>query len=43
MAGFVRGIKVDKRAEEFSRKRLDELTEIVKNDFGCQRISVVSL
>jgi aspartyl-tRNA synthetase len=37
--GFVRGIKVDKRAEEFSRKRLDELTEIVKNDFGAKGLA----
>lgn len=37
--GFVRGIKVDKRAEEFSRKRLDELTEIVKNDFGTKGLA----
>jgi len=32
--GYVRGFKVDQRAEEFSRKRIDELTEIVKKDFG---------
>ncbi len=37
--GFVRGIKIDKRAEEFSRKRLDELTEIVKNDFGTKGLA----
>jgi aspartyl-tRNA synthetase len=37
--GFVRGIKVDRRAEEFSRKRLDELTEIVKNDFGTKGLA----
>ncbi|MDZ4851427.1 MAG: aspartate--tRNA ligase [Pirellulaceae bacterium] len=37
--GFVRGIKVDRRAEEFSRKRLDELTELVKNDFGTKGLA----
>ncbi len=37
--GFVRGIKIEKRAEEFSRKRLDELTEIVKNDFGTKGLA----
>lgn len=37
--GFVRGIKVDKRAEEFSRKRIDELTEFVKNDFGAKGLA----
>ena len=37
--GFVRGIKVSKRAEEFSRKRIDELTEFVKNDFGAKGLA----
>ena len=37
--GFVRGIKVEKRAEEFSRKRIDELTEFVKNDFGAKGLA----
>ncbi len=37
--GFVRGIKVDSRAEEFSRKRLDELTEFVKRDFGAKGLA----
>lgn len=37
--GFVRGIKVEKRAAEFSRKRIDELTEFVKNDFGAKGLA----
>ncbi len=37
--GFVRGIKVEKRAAEFSRKRIDELTELVKNDFGAKGLA----
>lgn len=37
--GFVRGIKVEKRAGEFSRKRIDELTEFVKNDFGAKGLA----
>lgn len=37
--GFVRGIKVDKRAAEFSRKRIDELTDFVKNDFGAKGLA----
>lgn len=37
--GFVRGIKVDKRAEEFSRKRIDELTEIVKREFNAKGLA----
>jgi aspartyl-tRNA synthetase len=37
--GHVRGIKVEGRAEEFSRKRLDELTDIVKNDFGTKGLA----
>jgi aspartyl-tRNA synthetase len=37
--GFVRGIKVDKRAEEFSRKRIDELTDLMKNDFGARGLA----
>ncbi|MCA9128690.1 MAG: aspartate--tRNA ligase [Planctomycetales bacterium] len=37
--GHVRGIKVDRRAEEFSRKRIDELTEFTKNDFGAKGLA----
>ena len=37
--GFVRGIKVEKRAAEFSRKRIDELTEFVKNDFAAKGLA----
>lgn len=37
--GYVRGFKVDQRAEEFSRKRIDELTEIVKKDFGAKGLA----
>lgn len=37
--GFVRGIKVDARAEEFSRKRIDELTEYMKHDFGAKGLA----
>lgn len=37
--GFVRGIKVEKRAEEFSRKRIDELTEFVKHDFAAKGLA----
>ncbi len=37
--GYVRGIKVDGRAEEFSRKRIDELTEYVKHDFGAKGLA----
>jgi aspartyl-tRNA synthetase len=37
--GFVRGINVNGRAEEFSRKRIDELTEIVKKDFGAKGLA----
>jgi aspartyl-tRNA synthetase len=37
--GYVRGIKVDKRAEEFSRKRIDELTDFVKHDFGAKGLA----
>lgn len=37
--GFVRGIKVEKRAEEFSRKRIDELTEFVKHDFSAKGLA----
>ncbi len=37
--GFVRGIKVERRAEEFSRKRIDELTEFMKNDFGAKGLA----
>ncbi|MCA9195437.1 MAG: aspartate--tRNA ligase [Planctomycetales bacterium] len=37
--GYIRGIKVDRRAEEFSRKRIDELTEFVKHDFGAKGLA----
>ncbi|MEM7478966.1 MAG: aspartate--tRNA ligase [Planctomycetota bacterium] len=37
--GFVRGIKVDERSSEFSRKRIDELTDLVKNDFGAKGLA----
>jgi aspartyl-tRNA synthetase len=37
--GFVRGIKIEKRAEEFSRKRIDELTEFVKHDFSAKGLA----
>jgi aspartyl-tRNA synthetase len=37
--GHVRGIKVDGRAEEFSRKRIDELTEFVQHDFGAKGLA----
>ena len=37
--GFVRAIKIEKRAEEFSRKRIDELTEFVKHDFGAKGLA----
>jgi aspartyl-tRNA synthetase len=37
--GFVRGIKIDGRAEEFSRKRIDELTEYVKHDFAAKGLA----
>lgn len=37
--GYVRGIKVEGRAEEFSRRRLDELTEFVKRDYGARGLA----
>ncbi|GIX00801.1 MAG: aspartate--tRNA(Asp/Asn) ligase [Pirellulaceae bacterium] len=37
--GHVRGIKVEGRAGEFSRKRIDELTDFVKNDFGAKGLA----
>ncbi len=37
--GFVRGIKVAGQAEDFSRRRLDELTEFVKRDFGARGLA----
>jgi len=37
--GFVRGIKVEGQAEAFSRRRLDELTEYVKRDFGAKGLA----
>lgn len=37
--GFVRAIKIEKRAEEFSRKRIDELTEFVKHDFAAKGLA----
>ena len=33
---FVRGIRVPQAAAQFSRKRIDELTDCVKKDFGAQ-------
>ena len=33
---FVRGIRVPQAAAQFSRKRIDELTDYVKKDFGAQ-------
>ncbi len=36
---FVRGIKVDLRAEEFSRKRIDELTDLVKREFNAKGLA----
>ena len=37
--GVVRGIKIDGRAEEFSRKRIDELTELVKREFNAKGLA----
>jgi aspartyl-tRNA synthetase len=37
--GYVRGFNVNGRAEEFSRKRIDELTEILKKDFGAKGLA----
>ena len=37
--GHVRGIKVDARAEEFSRKRIDELTEWVQREYGAKGLA----
>lgn len=37
--GFVRGIKVEGKAEEFSRRRLDEMTDYVKRDFGAKGLA----
>ncbi len=34
--GFVRGVRAPGAAERFSRKRIDELTEYVKKDFGAK-------
>ena len=36
--GFVRAIKIEERAEEFSRKRIDELTEYAK-EFGAKGLA----
>ena len=33
---FVRGIRAPQAAAQFSRKRIDELTEYIKQDFGAQ-------
>jgi aspartyl-tRNA synthetase len=33
---FVRGIRAPQAAAQFSRKRIDELTDCVKKDFGAQ-------
>lgn len=37
--GYVRGFNVNGRAEEFSRKRIDELTEVIKKDFGAKGLA----
>jgi aspartyl-tRNA synthetase len=37
--GYVRGFNVNGKAEEFSRKRIDELTEIIKKDFGAKGLA----
>ena len=37
--GVVRGIKADGVAADFSRKRIDELTEWVKQDFGAKGLA----
>jgi aspartyl-tRNA synthetase len=37
--GVVRGIKADGVAENFSRKRIDQLTEWVKQDFGAKGLA----
>lgn len=37
--GYVRGFNVNGRSEEFSRKRIDELTEIIKKDFGAKGLA----
>ncbi len=34
--GFVRGIKAEKSAEHFSRKRIDELTEWLQREYGAK-------
>ena len=40
--GFVRGIRRPQAAERFSRKRIDELTDYVKTDFGGKGPGLVS-
>ena len=37
--GVVRGIKADGVAEDFSRKRIDQLTDWVKQDFGAKGLA----
>ena len=37
--GFVRGINVKNAAGDFSRRRIDELTEFVKKDFGAKGLA----
>ncbi|MBT4846690.1 MAG: aspartate--tRNA ligase [Planctomycetaceae bacterium] len=37
--GVVRGIKADGAAENFSRKRIDQLTDWVKQDFGAKGLA----
>lgn len=37
--GFVRGINVKNAAADFSRRRIDELTEFVKHDFGAKGLA----
>lgn len=37
--GFVRGINAEQAAERYSRKTIDELTELVKHDFGAKGLA----
>lgn len=36
---FVRGINVNRAADQFSRKRIDELTKMVQDDFGAKGLA----
>jgi aspartyl-tRNA synthetase len=36
---FVRGINVSRAADQFSRKRIDELTKVVQDDFGAKGLA----